>query len=339
MAVSKKFSGSQKSAILLMTMGDEFAKNVLKNLEPQEIEMIGKCMGGLEDTIIPVDAVREILNKFRQECLEVSGISGKQGMEFIQRTIISALGEQEAKPILRTIAEARDRSAFSSLKQADLSLLVDYLRGEHPQTIALILAHLDYEKAAQILARLPESMHPDVVYRMTNLDIVPASVIEDVGKVLQEEIHAIGTVESKRVGGTEAVAEMMNHLDHATEGNIFASLEEKDPEIAEDIRQKMFVFEDIIGIDNRGMQAILKEITNEDLMLALKTASEPLKEKILSNMSSRASEMLLEDMEAMGPVRLSDVEKAQQNIVRTVRKLDAAGKIVIGGKGGGDELV
>jgi len=339
MAVSKKFDGPQRAAILFMTMGDTFAKDVLKSLSPHEIELIGKCMSSLEDTIIPVGAVKDVLNKFRQECLDVSGISGKQGVEFIQRTITEALGEEEARPILKAIDQARDRSAFSSLKQADLSLLVDYLKGEHPQTIALILAHLDYEKAAQILAKLPEVMHSEIVYRITNLDIVPASVVEDVGKVLQEEIQAMGSIESEKVGGVEAVAEIMNHLDNTTESNIFASLEEKDAELAEDIRQKMFVFEDIAGIDNRGMQAILKEITNEDLMLALKTASEPLKEKILSNMSSRASEMLLEDMEAMGPVRLSDVEKAQQNIVRVVRKLDAAGKIVIGGKGGGDELV
>ncbi len=339
MAVSKKFDGPQRAAILFMAMGDSFAKDVLKDLGHHEIEMIGKCMGSLEDTTIPVGVVKDIMNKFRQECLEVSGISGKQGIEFIQRTIVDALGDEGAKPILEAISQARDRSAFSSLKKANLSLLVDYLKGEHPQTIALILAHLDFEKAAQILAKLPEGMYSEIVYRMTNLDIVPASVVEDVGKVLQEEIQAMGTIESEKVGGIEAVAEIMNHLDNTTASNIFASLEEKDADLTEDIRQKMFVFEDIVGIDNRGIQAILKEITNEDLILALKTASEPLKEKILSNMSSRASEMLLEDMEAMGPVRLSDVEAAQQNIVRVVRKLDAAGKIVLGGKGGGDELV
>ncbi|MCD6570277.1 MAG: flagellar motor switch protein FliG [Deltaproteobacteria bacterium] len=339
MAVSKKFNGSQKAAILLMTMGDDFARNILKGLASQEIEEIGKCMSSLESATIPVSTVKDIMSEFRQKCFEVSGISGQKGSEFLQRTIIEALGEENAKPIIEAISEAKDNSAFSALKQVDLSLLVDYLKTEHPQTIALVLAHLDYEKAAQVLARLPENIHSEIVYRMTNLGIIPSSVVEDVGEALKEEIQAMGSIESKRVGGVEAVAEIMNHLDNTTESNIFASLEEMDADLAENIRQMMFVFEDIINIDNRGMQAILKEITNEDLILALKTASDPLKEKILSNMSSRASEMLLDDMEAMGPVKLSDVEAAQQNIVRVVRKLEAAGKIVIGGKGGGDELV
>jgi len=157
--------------------------------------------------------------------------------------------------------------------------------------------------------------------------------------VLRKEIEAMGSMESQKLGGIETVAEIMNQMDHTTENNIFSALEEMDADLAESIRQKMFVFEDIINIDNRGIQTILKEITNEDLSLALKTASEALKELILRNMSSRASEMLLEDMEAMGPVKLSDVENAQQTIVRVVRKLEAAGKIVIGGKGGDDVLI
>jgi flagellar motor switch protein FliG len=169
--------------------------------------------------------------------------------------------------------------------------------------------------------------------------MVPAGVIEDVDDVLRKEIEAMGSVESKKLGGIETVAEIMNQLDNNTENNIFGSLEEIDADLAENIRQKMFVFEDLINIDNRGIQTILKEITNEDLSLALKTSSETLKGHILKNMSSRASEMLLEDMETMGPVKLSDVETAQQNIVRVARKLEAANKIVIGGKGGEDVLV
>ena len=174
---------------------------------------------------------------------------------------------------------------------------------------------------------------------MANLGMVPANVIEDLDSILRKEIEAMGTTDSKKLGGVETVAEIMNQMDHNTENNIFSFLEEMDAELAEGIRQKMFVFEDIAHIDNRGIQTILKEITNEDLALALKTASESLKGIILKNMSSRAAEMLTDDMEAMGPVKLSDVEKAQQNIVRVVRKLESAGKIVIGGKGGDDVLV
>jgi flagellar motor switch protein FliG len=268
----------------------------------------------------------------------VSGVTGK-GIGYLKDALVSALGADKAKPILDSITLATDTTAFSSLKGVDPLILVDYLKGEHPQTIALVLAHLDHAKSAQIIRELPEKLQPEIIFRMANLGMVPANVIEDLDSILRKEIEAMGTTDSKKLGGVETVAEIMNQMDHNTENNIFSFLEEMDAELAEGIRQKMFVFEDIAHIDNRGIQTILKEITNEDLALALKTASESLKGIILKNMSSRAAEMLTDDMEAMGPVKLSDVEKAQQNIVRVVRKLESAGKIVIGGKGGDDVLV
>ncbi|MCD6280282.1 MAG: flagellar motor switch protein FliG [Deltaproteobacteria bacterium] len=338
MATSSKMDGIKKAAILLMTMGDSFMKEVFKGLSDNEIELLGKSMSGLESVTVPIATVNEVMDEFKEKCSEISGITGK-GVEAIKNTLIEALGEERARPIMETISLASDKSAFSTLRQVDTSILVDYLKGEHPQTIALVLAHLEYSKAAQVLANMPENLQSEIVLRITNLGMVPSEVIDELDDVLRKEIKSMGSTGSKKLGGVEAVAEIMNQLDTNTENNIFSSLEEVDADLAEQIREKMFVFEDIIDIDNRGIQAILKEITNEDLILALKTASEPLKEKILSNMSSRASEMLMEDMEAMGPVKLSDVESAQQSIVRVVRKLEAAGKIVIGGKGGGDVLV
>lgn len=338
MATSSKMDGIKKAAILLMTMGDSFMKEVFKGLSDNEIELLGKSMSGLESVTVPIATVNEVMDEFKEKCSEISGITGK-GVEAIKNTLIEALGEERARPIMETISLASDKSAFSTLRQVDTSILVDYLKGEHPQTIALVLAHLEYSKAAQVLANMPENLQSEIVLRITNLGMVPSEVIDELDDVLRKEIKSMGSTGSKKLGGVEAVAEIMNQLDTNTENNIFSSLEEMDADLAEQIREKMFVFEDIIDIDNRGIQAILKEITNEDLILALKTASEPLKEKILSNMSSRASEMLMEDMEAMGPVKLSDVESAQQSIVRVVRKLEAAGKIVIGGKGGGDVLV
>ncbi|RLA99242.1 MAG: flagellar motor switch protein FliG [Deltaproteobacteria bacterium] len=338
MATSSKMDGIKKAAILLMTMGDNFMKEVFKGLSDNEIELLGKSMSGLESVTVPIATVNEVMDEFKKKCSEISGITGK-GVEAIKNTLIEALGEERARPIMETISLASDKSAFSTLRQVDTSILVDYLKGEHPQTIALVLAHLEYSKAAQVLANMPENLQSEIVLRITNLGMVPSEVIDELDDVLRKEIKSMGSTDSKKLGGVEAVAEIMNQLDTNTENNIFSSLEEVDADLAEQIREKMFVFEDIINIDNRGIQAILKEITNEDLILALKTASEPLKEKILSNMSSRASEMLMEDMEAMGPVKLSDVESAQQSIVRVVRKLEAAGKIVIGGKGGGDVLV
>ncbi len=338
MAQKKKFDGAQKAAILLMAMGDEFTRDIFRGLNDYEIRLIGRSMATLEDVTIPVFVVKEVMKEFQTKSHEMSGVTGK-GMDFLQHALVDALGEEKAKPILDSISQATDRTAFSSLRHVDPALLVDYLKGEHPQTIALVLAHLDFSQAAQIVKNLPEKLQPEIIFRMSNLGTIPSGVIEEVDAVLKKEIESMGTMESKKVGGIEAVAEIMNSMDNTSENNIFASLEEIDADLVEKIRQKMFVFEDIISIDNRGIQSILKEITNEDLSLALKTSSEPLKEKILGNMSSRASEMLIDDMEAMGPVKLSDVETAQQNIVRVVRKLESAGKIVIGGKGGEDVLV
>jgi len=334
----RKLDGPQKAAIFLMAMGDEFSRAIFKGLSEYEIKLIGKRMASMEDVTIPVDTVQSIMDEFQQMNAEVSGITGK-GLDYLRDALVSALGNEKAKPIMESISQATDTAAFAVLRGVDPSLLVDYLRGEHPQTIALILAHLDHMKAAQIIREMPEKLQAEVVFRLANLGIVPAGVIEDVDTVLKKDIEAMDSTESKKLGGVETVAEILNQLDHATENTIFSSLEELDADLAENIRQKMFVFEDIANIDSRGIQSILKEITNEDLSLALKTASEELKSLILNNMSSRASEMLLDDMEAMGPVKLSDVENAQQNIVRVARKLEAAGKIVIGGKGGEDVLI
>ncbi|MEA2101208.1 MAG: flagellar motor switch protein FliG [Thermodesulfobacteriota bacterium] len=338
MAKSDKIDGTQKAAILLMAMGDDFARDVFKQLSDYEIELLGKRMALLEDVTIPVGTVRSIMNEFQEKTAELSGVTGK-GLNFVKKVLVDAIGDEKAEPILSSISQATDTGAFSSLRHVNSAILVDYLRGEHPQTIALVLAHLDYEQVAMILKNLPEKLQPEIIYRMANLGMVPSGVVNDVDKVLKDEIESMGSMESKKLGGIESVAEIMNSLDNATETNIFSFLEEEDADLAEGIRQKMFVFEDIINVDNRGIQAILKEITNEDLILSLKTSSDTLKDKILSNMSSRASDMLRDDMEAMGPVKLSDVETSQQSIVRVVRKLESAGKIVIGGKGGGDVLI
>jgi flagellar motor switch protein FliG len=337
MAKINRIDGPQKAAIFLMAMGDEFSQDIFRGLTEYEIKLLGKRMANLEDVNIPSVTVQDIMDEFQQKSTEVSGITGK-GMDYLRDALISALGDDKAQPIIDSISQATDTAAFSSLRGVDPLLLVEYLRAEHPQTIALVLAHLDYMKAAQIIKDLPEKLQPEIIYRMANLGMVPSGVIEDIDNVLKKEIEAMGTTESMKLGGVESVAEIMNQMDHTTENNIFASIEEMDADLAEGIRQKMFVFEDITYIDNRGIQTILKEITNEDLSLALKTASDALKDLILRNMSSRAAEMLIDDMEAMGPVKLSDVENAQQIIVRVVRKLEAAGKIVIG-KGGEDVLV
>ncbi|HEY9161800.1 MAG TPA: flagellar motor switch protein FliG [Desulfomonilia bacterium] len=228
---------------------------------------------------------------------------------------------------------------FSTLNHVDVSILSDYLKGEHPQTIAVVLSHLPGNRSARILGSMPEKIQGEVIFRMANMGIIPRVVIDELEQVLKRDIEAMGAYEGRKLGGVDYVADIMNHLDINTENIIFASLEDVDPLLADRIRQKMFVFDDIMNIDSRGIQTLLKEITNEDLILALKTANDELKEKIFTNMSSRAAEMLKEDLESMGPVRIADVETAQQNIIRIARKLERLGRLVIAGKGREDVLV
>jgi flagellar motor switch protein FliG len=232
-----------------------------------------------------------------------------------------------------------DNGPFATLNHVDTSILSDYLKGEHPQTIAVVLSHLPGSRSARILASMPEKIQGEVVLRMANMGVIPKVVIDELDQVLKRDIEAMGAYDGRKLGGVEYVANIMNHLEINTENIIFASLEDADPLLADRIRQKMFVFEDIMDIDNRGIQTLLKEITNEDLLLALKTANDELKEKIFSNMSNRAAEMLKEDMESLGPVRVADVETAQQNIIRIARKLERLGRLVIAGKGREDVLV
>jgi flagellar motor switch protein FliG len=232
-----------------------------------------------------------------------------------------------------------DTGPFATLNHVDTSILSDYLKGEHPQTIAVVLSHLAGNRSARILAAMPEKIQGEVIFRMASMGVIPRVVIDELDQVLKRDIEAMGAYEGRKLGGVEYVASIMNHLDINTENIIFASLEDADPLLADRIRQKMFVFEDIMDIDNRGIQTLLKEITNEDLLLALKTAHDDLKEKIFSNMSNRAAEMLKEDMESLGPVRVADVETAQQSIIRIARKLERLGRLVIAGKGREDVLV
>jgi flagellar motor switch protein FliG len=237
------------------------------------------------------------------------------------------------------VYKENDTGPFATLNHVDVSILSDYLKGEHPQTIAVVLSHLPGNRSARILGAMPEKIQGEVIFRMASMGIIPRVVIDELEQVLKRDIEAMGAYEGRKLGGVDYVANIMNHLDINTENIIFASLEDVDPLLADRIRQKMFIFDDIMDIDSRGIQTLLKEITNEDLILALKTANDELKEKIFTNMSTRAAEMLKEDLETMGPVRIADVETAQQNIIRIARKLERLGRLVIAGKGREDVLV
>ena len=221
----------------------------------------------------------------------------------------------------------------------DPEQLAETIRNEHPQTIALILAHLNPEQAAEIVSLLPEGIQGDIMLRIASLEAVPREMIDEIETVLDGELKTTGGMASEGLGGVEAVAEVINNLDKNSESAIMAVVEESDPDLADEIRKLMFTFDDLINVDDRGIQSILKEINNEDLLLALKTAVDEVKEKIYQNMSQRASSMIQDDLEAMGPARLTDIEKAQQSIVKVARKLEEEGKIIIASKGGGGDIV
>jgi len=244
-----------------------------------------------------------------------------------------AMVGEKAKALLEEIEEEGKWNLFQKVRRLDPRTIANFIRNEHPQTIAIILAYLESGQTAAVLEELPLALQTEVVCRMTELGNVPPAILEEIDQTLQGEISMLEGAESRQVGGVRIVAEILNQMDSSMESAILKGIEEQRQGLAEEIRQLMFVFEDLLKVDDRGIMAILKEVSNENLQLAMKTASEELKEKIFKNMSERAAQMMKEDLEVMGPVRLKDVEAAQQSIIRTAKKLESEGKLTLGGKG------
>jgi flagellar motor switch protein FliG len=330
----EQMTGPQKAAILLLTLGEDFTADIFRQLDDNEIKRLGRAMSRIQN--VTPDAVQTVLNEFVNEVSSPTDLRIK-GDNFLKNTISRAITDERAESLLEEIHSETGPVPFASLKHVDAKVLGNFIRNEHPQTVALILAHLDPDKAAEIVSEFPEQLQMDVVMRIADLDRVPQSVVQEIEQVLNEEIIALGTVGTQKLGGAQTVAEILNQVDQATENAILSKIEEDRMELANDIRKLMFVFDDLINVDDRGIRAILKDVNNEELTLALKTGSEDMKNKILSNLSERAAEMIKEDLDVMGPVRLADVEKAQQSILRVAKKLEAEGKVVIG-KGGGEDV-
>ncbi len=321
----------EKAAIFLSAIGEDAAAEILKGLDANEIGKITAHMSRLrtikQSSIDQV--VKEVAESLNQGDIRVDG------EDFVKKILAKGLGEDGATRIMEM---ASKEGTLHSLRWVDKNTLVNFLLAEHPQTIALIICLLEQNQAADVLSSLPEALKSDVAMRIATIDRIPESALEDVKEVISGQLEVSAT-RGKKLGGTKAVAEILNSCDRSTEQAVLGKIEETDNELADSIRKLMFTFDDIIKIDDRGIQLVLKEISTEDLGLALKTASEALKEKIFKNMSSRAAEILKEDMEARGPVKVSDVEKAQQNIVKVTRKLEAEGKIILAGKGSEELLV
>jgi flagellar motor switch protein FliG len=331
-----KLTGPKKAAILLVAMGEEAAADVIKNLEDSEIQQVGYYMARFTD--VSPEELDMVLEEFYNK--SASGTEGyvlNASPDYVRNTLAKALGGDRAKSLVDNLSANVEESALESLKWLDPKAIANFITHEHPQTIALILAHLeDPEQTATVLKELPENLQADVVYRMAILESIQPGVVAEIDEVLSREMQAAGAMGTSKVGGIESVSEMLNSLDKSTETRILATIEESNPDLAEQIRELMFTFEDMALIDQRGMQQIIKEVPQQDLVMAMKTASEPIKELIFGSMSTRAADMLREDLEVLGPVKVADVEKAQQNLVKAARKLEEEGKIIIGGRGGGE---
>ncbi len=333
----EKLRGFEKAAILINYLGPAAAKLLFKHTDDADIR---KLLGTMTKfRIVPVDVAKKVLEEFYELISESDEyIFSEKSLQ--KETVIDAVGEERARGILGHMATTGPaQRTLESLEVVDAKSLSNFLINEHPQTISVILAHLEPEKKGEVLKRLPEVLQAEVVLRLSNLDHVAPELIAEVDRVLKQELSTLGTVEQASLGGVQPVAEMLNVMDKNTETSIMSRIEEKDPILAEEIRKLMFVFEDIVKIDDKGIQTLLKEVPNDKLLLALKTAPEEIKLKIFKNISQRAAQLLKDDLSNMGPARLSDVEGAQVEIINVARRLESEGKILIARGGSEDSLV
>ena len=330
-----KMTGPKKAAILLLALGEDAAADVMKNLEEAEIQQVGYYMSRFTD--VSPEELDIVLEEFyRNSVMADEGVSISSSPDFVKNALTKALGADRAKELSDNLRAGEEEAGLEALRYAEPIMISNYIRTEHPQTIALILSYLkNAEQSSAVLRDLPESIQADILYRMAVIESIPPGVISEMNEVLTEEMKTAGSMAAS-VGGVEPVAEILNSVDKATETRILSSIEETNPDLAEQIRELMFTFEDMALIDAKQMQLVMKDVDQADMVLALKTASDAVKELIFSSMSSRAAEMVREDLENLGPAKLSDVEASQQKIIKVVKKLEEAGTIIIAGAGGGD---
>ncbi|MBD3918235.1 flagellar motor switch protein FliG [Paenibacillus sp. PR3] len=328
-------TGRQKAAILLITLGPEVSAEIFKQLREEEIEQLTLEIANVRK----VDsAERElILTEFHQICLAQEYIQ-QGGIAYAKDILEKALGEQKAVEVISRLTATLQVRPFDFARKAEPTQILNFIQNENPQTIALVLSYLQAEQASSILSSLPQEKQAEVARRIALMDSTSPEVISQVERVLEQKLSSTVTQDYSTAGGIESIVHILNGVDRGTERTILDALEIQDPELAEEIKKRMFVFEDIVNIDNRSIQRIIRDLENADLQLALKVASEEVRDAIFRNMSKRMADTFKEEMEYMGPVRLRDVEEAQTRIVATIRRLEEAGEIIIA-RGGGDDII
>ncbi|NLK20756.1 MAG: flagellar motor switch protein FliG [Epulopiscium sp.] len=333
--VREEYSGKEKAAILLIALGPEKSARIFKHLKEEEIEQLTLEIANIR-TVSP-QIKEKVLDDFYQICLAQQYIA-EGGISYAKQVLEKALGSEKALEVINRLTVSLQVRPFDFVRKTDASQLLNFIQNEHPQAIALILSYLKPSQASIVLASLPQEKQADVARRIALMDRTSPDIIKEVERVLEKKLSALVTEDYTAVGGVDAIVEIINSVDRGTEKHIMETLEVEDTELAEEIKKKMFVFEDIITLDNRSIQRILREVDNNDLAIALKGSGEEVQNVIFSNLSKRLVSMIKEDMDYMGPVRLRDVEDSQQKIVNVIRKLEDVGEIVIS-RGGGDEII
>ncbi len=335
MANSEEYTGVQKAAILLIALGPEKSASIFKHLKEEEIEELTLEIANTRS--ISPQTKEDVLNEFYQVCLAQQYIA-EGGIAYAKELLEKALGEEKAQGVISKLTASLQVRPFEFVRKTDPSQLLNFIQDEHPQTIAMILSYLSAGQASVIISSLVPEKQADVAKRIALMDRTSPDVIKEVERVLERKLSSLVNQDYTIVGGVDAVVNILNTVDRATEKHIMESLEIEEPELADEIRKKMFVFEDILLLDDRAIQRVLRDVDNNDLGIALKAANEDVQNIIFKNMSKRLATMIKEDMEYMGPVRMKDVEEAQQKIVGIIRKLEDSAEIVIS-RGGGDEIV
>ena len=335
MAKSEEITGVQKAAILLIALGPDKSSNVFKHLKEDEIEQLTLEIANTR-SVSPAmkDAV---LDEFYEVCLAQQYIA-EGGIGYAKDLLEKALGSERAKDVIGKLTASLQVRPFEFVRKTDASQLLNFIQDEHPQTIALILSYLSSNQASAIISALSPEKQEDVAKRIAQMDRTSPDVIKEVEKVLEQKLASLVNQDYTIVGGVDSIVDILNTVDRGTEKHIMESLEIEDPELADEIRKKMFVFEDILSLDDRSIQRVLREVDNNELAVALKGSNEEVQNLIFSNLSKRLATMIREDMDFMGPVRMKDVEEAQQKIVNIIRKLEDSAEIIIS-RGGGDEIV
>lgn len=331
----KELTGRQKAAIFLVTIGSEVSAEIFKHLREDEIETLTFEIARLET--IDAEDRDKVLAEF-QELMMAQDFITTGGIDYARELLEKALGSQKAVDIINRLTSSLQVRPFDFIRRTDPTHLLNFIQQEHPQTIALILAYLEPQKASIILSSLPHEIQSDVAKRIATMDRTSPEVLREVERVLEKKLSTLSSEDYTSAGGVESIVDILNLVDRSTEKSIIESLEEEDPELAEEIKKRMFVFEDIVMLDDRAIQKVLREVDTAELAKALKAVDSEVQDKIFRNMSKRAATLLKEDMEYMGPIRMKDVEEAQQKIVAIIRKLEEQGEIVVA-RGGEDELV